>query len=176
MMISGADSLTVTQQSKGWCLATGNVEDGLTRAYFELRIDSGDSDDGSLGGFYIGAVREGLDHDNYRCSKYHFTSNNAWCLDMLYGGLCGNGKYSSDEQGDGTIKVGDRVGVLIDTEGEGRVLFFKNGEQFGPGFVGGVSGRLVLGVQMKNEGCQCTLLPDAEEPTEPFTKWKGYRY
>ena len=66
------------------------------------------------------------------------------------------------------------MGVLIDTEGEGRVLFFKNGEQFGPGFVGGVRGRLVLGVEMLFEGCQCTLLPDAEEPAEPFTKWGGY--
>ena len=72
------------------------------------------------------------------------------------------------------IKVGDRVGKLIDTEGEGRVLFFKNGQQFGPGFVGGVSGRLVLGVQMIYKGQQCTLLPDAEEPAEPFTKWEGY--
>jgi len=40
--------------------------------------------------------------------------------------------------------------------------------------VGGVSGRLVLGVQMYCAGCQCTLLPDAEEPAEPFTKWEGY--
>ena len=55
------------------------------------------------------------------------------------------------------------MGVLIDTEGEGRVLFFKNGRQFGPGYMGGVSGRLVLGVQMYNEGQQVTLLPDAEE-------------
>ena len=66
------------------------------------------------------------------------------------------------------------MGVLIDTQGEGRVLFFKNGQQFGPGFVGGVSGRLVLGVQMYGTGCQVTLLPDAEEPAEPFTKWEGY--
>ena len=65
--------------------------------------------------------------------------------------------------------------MLIGTEGEGRVLFFKNGEQFGPGFVGGVSGRLVLGVHTAGEGQQCTQLPDAEEPAEPFTKWEGYR-
>jgi hypothetical protein len=38
-------------------------------------------------------------------------------------------------QGAGAIRVGDKVGVLIDTEGEGRVLFFKNGKQSGPGFV-----------------------------------------
>ena len=68
---------------------------------------------------------------------------------MPYGGLDGNGKEDSDMQGDDSIKVGDRVGVLIDTEGEGRVLFFKNGQQFGPGFVGGVSGRLCL-------ECRCT--------------------
>ena len=65
------------------------------------------------------------------------------------------------------------MGVLIDTEGEGRVLFFQNGEQFGPGYVGGVSGRLVLGVQMGCIRCQVTLLPDAEEPAEPYTKWQG---
>ena len=94
---------------------------------------------------------------------------------MKHGSLCGNGKQGSDLQGDASIKVGDRVGVLIDTEGEGRVLFFKNGLQFGPGFVGGVSGRVLLGVQMYSQGCQCTLLPDAEEPAEPFTKWEGYR-
>ena len=90
---------------------------------------------------------------------------------MDYGSLWGNSKEGNDMQGMGSIKVGDRVGVLIDTEGEGRVLFFKNGQQFGPGFVGDVSGRLVLGVQTYWRECQCTLLPDAEEPAEPFTKW-----
>ena len=174
MKISGSDSLTVTKTSGGYSLATGNVvvgeEGGLTRAYFELRIDSGGGDYGTLGSFYIGAVRDGLDHE-----KAHYQSTNAWFNHLVYGSLYGNGKEGSDAQGGGTIKVGDRVGVLIDTEGEGRVLFFKNGKQFGPGFVGGVSGRLVLGVQTYYEGCQCTLLPDAEEPAEPFTKWEGYR-
>ena len=165
MKISGPDSLTANHQSQGTGLATGNVvvgeEGGPTRAYFELRIDSGSSEfGGSLSAFLIGAVREGLDHD-----KWHHNSTNAWFLHLKSGGLCGNGKLFSDAQGHGSIKVGDRVGVLIDTEGEGRVLFFKNGEQFGPGFVGGVSDRLVLGVQMANAGLQCTLLPDAEEPS-----------
>ena len=93
---------------------------------------------------------------------------------MHNGSLYGN-LHGSDGQGKDTIKVGDRVGVLIDTEGAGRVLFFKNGEQFGPGHVGGVNGRLVLGVHMLYKDQQCTLLPDAEEPAEPFTKWEGYR-
>ena len=47
MKISGPDCLTVTLQRSGYNLATGNVvvgeEGGLTRAYFELRIDSGSS-------------------------------------------------------------------------------------------------------------------------------------
>jgi len=172
MTISEPDALTVTKQSDGDNLATGSVvvgsEDGLTRAYFELCIDSGMNLDGNLVGCMIGAVRDGLDYENN--NKY---SNDAWLLYMHDGSLWGNSKRASDEQGEGTLKVGDRVGVLIDTEGGGRVLFFKNGQQFGPGFVGGVSG-LVLGVHMYFKGCQVTLLPDAEEPAEPFTKWEGY--
>ena len=134
-------------------------EGGPTRAHFELHIGSGRMYGGVLHDFFIGAVREGLDHE-----KDHYQSNNAWFLEIDDGSLFGNGKRESDKQGYDAINVGDRVGVLIDTEGEGRVLFFKNGQQFGPGFVGGVSGRLVLGVQMYSQGCQCTLLPDAEEP------------
>ena len=174
MKISGPESLTVTQQSQDLGLATGNVvvgeEGGLTRAYFELRIDSGSSSVYGLGSFFIGAVREGLDHE-----KAHYDSNNAWFVHLYNGDLFGNGKKGSDTQGRGTIKVGDRVGVLIDTEGEGCVLFFKNGQQFGPGYVGGVSGRLVLGVQLGNVNHQVTLLPDADEPAEPFMKWEGYK-
>ena len=135
MKISEPDSLTVTNRNFGWGLATGNVvvgeEGGLTRAYFELRIDSSRSTDGlcnGLGNFLIGAVREGLDHDNSQQR-----SNNAWFLYLDHGGLCGNDKLGIAQQGEGSIKVGDRVGVLIDTEGEGRVLFFKNKQQYGPG-------------------------------------------
>ena len=167
--ISLPESLTVTQQGVGHSLATCGIVvggDGCRRFSFELLIDSGHIDIG-LNCFFIGAVRQGVDHN-----KTHFTSNDAWYLNMGYGSLYGNGKRGSDEQGDDTIKVGDRVGVLIDTEGEGRVLFFKNSQQYGPGFVGGVSGRLVLGVQTLQKGCQVTLLPDAEEPAEPFTKWE----
>ena len=97
MKISEPDSLTVTHQRQGWGLATGNVvvgeEGGLTRAYFELRIDSGNSDYEYLGNFFIGAVREGLDHD-----KHHGSSNNAWLIDMADGSLHGNGKHERDNQ------------------------------------------------------------------------------
>ena len=89
MKISEPESLTITHQSEfGYCLATGNVvvgeEGGLTRAYFELRIDSGDSSDGDLSNFFIGAVREGLDHQ-----KSHYASTNASFLNMRNSSLWG---------------------------------------------------------------------------------------
>ena len=135
--------------------------DGRKTFYFELRIDSGSGgSDGDLRGFYIGAVRQGIDHNGN-----HAKSNGAWYMHMYGGNLYGNGKEQSDSQGKGSIEVGDRVGVLIDTEGDGRVVFFKNGKKFGPGFRGGVKGKLLLGVQTRWEGQQCTLLPDATVPT-----------
>ena len=49
MKISKPGALTVAKQSNDYHLATGSVVvgggDGVTRAYFELRIDSGGSDD-----------------------------------------------------------------------------------------------------------------------------------
>ena len=169
--ISGAESLTVTQQShRKDSLATCGIVvggDGCKTFYFELRIDSGGGSDGDLRDFLIGAVRQGIDHN-----EDHYDSNDAWYLNMIYGSLFGNGKMNSDEQGRGSIKVGDRVGVLIDTEGDGRVVFFKNGKKFGPGFSGGVKGKLLLGVQTYFTGCQVTLLPGATVPTEPFTEWR----
>jgi hypothetical protein len=64
------------------------------------------------------------------------------------------------------------------------VLFFKNREQYGPGFQGngGDSGELsiageelVLAVEMGSKDCQFTLIPDAVAPEEPFVRWAGYR-
>ena len=167
--ISGAESLTVTQQGVGHSLATCGIVvggDGCKRFSFELVIDSGHISIG-LDCFFIGAVRQGVDHN-----KDHTQTDDAWYLGMGTGNLWGNGKMGSDKQGEGSIKVGDRVGVLIDTEGDGRVVFFKNGKKFGPGFSGGVKGKLLLGVQTKYKGQKCTLLPDATVPTEPFTEWR----
>lgn len=50
---------------------------------------------------------------------------------MVDGSLWGNDKYNSGRQGEGAIKLGDALGVLIDAGSEGRVLFFKTGQQFG---------------------------------------------
>ena len=65
--------------------------------------------------------------------------------------LWGNDKRGDDVQ-DG-LKVGDRVGVLVDLDGGegsngGSVRFFVNGSEYGPGFKSGVRGPVVLGVEL----------------------------
>jgi hypothetical protein len=134
----------------------------------------------------IGAVRPGLDHETP-----HQDSDGAYFLYTYSGSLYGNGKNRSDGQGVGTIKVGDRIGVLVDLgssavpprssqPGHGRsgsspppkksatdassVRFFVNGKEYGPGFRGGVTGPLVLGVQMDEEGQMVSLVQSAKTP------------
>lgn len=95
---------------------------------------------------------------------------------------------SSHLNPDASFRAGDTLGVLIDTAGKGRVVFFKNREQFGPGFRGAAAappgkpkrtvsghGDLLLCVEMGTRGCQCTLIPGAVKPAEPFVRWAGYR-
>ena len=79
----------------------------------------------------------------------------------------GNGKRSDDKQG--KLKVGGRVGVLVDLDGGeggdgGSVRFFVNGSEYGPGFKSGVKGPVVLGVELYYAGQIVTLLPDAQKP------------
>jgi hypothetical protein len=183
------DSLTVTHQQAGRsALATVDVvvggQGGPTSAYCELRID-GQSSFLKMDNFCVGVLKEqGLEHDTDPGSSWNELCKDAWVLKLSNGALCGNGKSHSDQQGDGSIAVGDRIGVLVDVEGgEGRVLFFKNGQQYGPGYQEGVSSpwrrcdtktsnaRLVVAVKMQYQGQQCTLLPDATRPSEPFAKW-----
>jgi hypothetical protein len=158
-----------------------------------------------LDAFMIGAYREGLDHDletrNWGSYAKHYGASSAWVVNLQNGGLYGgegtlqdrepkckqekctcHGEKERAEQGEGTIKVGDEVGVLIDMTGDSRrILFFKNGELYGPGFQDSsnreldLPERLLFGVQMRYKGQRCTLQPDATPPVEPFVKWKGYR-
>ena len=112
--------------------------------------------------FMVGMVKKGLDHETK-----HFDSNNAWYLYARNGGLFGNGKGNSDKQGQ--LKVGDRVGVLVDLDGGeggdgGSVRFFVNGSEYGSGFKSGVVGNVVLGVELYDKYQKLTLLPDAEKP------------
>jgi hypothetical protein len=137
----------------------------------------------------IGAVRPDVDHNGP-----HQDSDDAYFLYTYSGGLYGNGKNRSDGRAVGTIKVGDRIGVLVDLgssaaalpRSSGRtsqqpgscsrarnkssamdtssVRFFVNGKEFGPGFRGGVTGPLVLGVQMDEEGQMVSLMHSAKPP------------
>ena len=107
-------------------------------------------------------MKTGLDHETH-----HYHTNNAWYLAPFYGGLWGNGKYDDDEQG--KLKVGGRVGVLVDLDGGeggdgGSVRFFVNGSEYGPGFKSGVTGPVVLVVELAYTSQKVTLLPDAERP------------
>ena len=46
----------------------------------------------------------------------------------------------------------------------GSVRFFVNGSEYGPGFKSGVTGPVVLGVQLFWRCQVVTLLPDAQKP------------
>ena len=94
-------------------------------------------------------------------------TNNAWYLYAGNGSLRGNGKSYDDKQG--KLKIGDRVGVLVDLDGGeggdgGSVRFFVNGSEYGPGFKSGVVGPVVLGVEICSQNQKLTLLPEAERP------------
>ena len=115
-----------------------------------------------MGRIMVGIVKTGLDHETK-----HYHGNNAWYLNASNGSLWGNGRGGDDEQG--RLKVGDRVGVLVDLDGGeggdgGSVRFFVNGSEYGPGFKSGVVGPVVLGVELGYESQKLTLLPDAERP------------
>ena len=91
-----------------------------------------DSAHKDMDGIFVGMVKTGLDHE----AEQHHT-NNAWHLYAGNVSLWGNGKGNADEQGN--LKVGDRVGVLVDLDGGeggdgGSVRFFVNGSEYGPGF------------------------------------------
>ena len=135
MKIIGEGNLVVEKTAGDYScsLATGTVvlggEDGVREGYFEVELTA-DSADKNMA-FNVGMVKTGLDHETYQ-----HNSNDAWYLSAYYGGLCGNGKDNADYQG--KLKVGDRVGVLVDLDGGeggdgGSVRFFVNGSEYGTG-------------------------------------------
>ena len=155
-------------------IATGNqvVSNGET-AYWEVELASG------KGGmfFYVGAVNpRALDHKRGQVSRGFF-------LYMQSGTLYGKGiSGGGNQQGLQPIKVGDKVGVLVDLRGSAKtndsvtagsgavaesgstVRFFVNGQEHGPGFSRKVSGPLALGVVMGNVGQAVCLVPDVVPP------------
>ena len=87
----------------------------------------------------------------------------AWLMHALDGSLWS--KEGRDQPGwFGWFDQGDRLGVLVDLN-VGSLLFFKNGEQHGPGYpAGSVTGPVALGAQMCYTGQSVRLLPDAAWP------------
>ena len=167
MKMIGEDNLVVEKTTgTGFRLATGTVVvgggEGVREGYFEVELTK----DGARNdmAFMVGMVKTGLDHETD-----HFYTNNAWYLSAYDGGLYGNGKLRDYQQGE--LKVGDRVGVLVDLDGGeggdgGSVRFFVNGSEYGPGFKSGVVGPVVLGVELHFINQKLTILPDAEKPAD----------
>jgi hypothetical protein len=89
--------------------------------------------------FLVGAVRPGLHYDK----GGHAGNNDAYYIATHEGGLWGNGKGvpSYPDASSGCVE-GDRIGVLLDLDA-GWLSFYRNGEQWGPGFTEGVEGPLV---------------------------------
>jgi hypothetical protein len=195
-------------QSMASCDVAGEDSFNPDKKYFEVRMDGSweSKKENDPLGLYIGVAIKGFDHTqrieipgrpgkyikpipggvydkgNFGWAEGMEDDTSEWLLGCGEGSLWGQGmggRQSQHYQDVGFVE-GDRLGVLVDMQGEvggGRVLFFKNGELYGPGFQEGVAGRgeLMFTVRMGRIGHKVTLLPDARMPTEPFTKWKKYR-
>jgi len=157
MPVSGG-GLTVTKESadRSNRLATGGVEMVSGEHYIEVQITK----DGAIEGrhMHIGVTRPDLDLETY-----HYDADNAWYFYAGRGTLYGQGKDNESPQG--RLAVGDRVGVLLNLD-EGWLRFYVNGKVFGPGFPSGVTGPVVIAVQLRDVGHQVLLLPDAPRPIE----------
>ena len=88
-------------------------------------------------------------------------THNAYYMYGYNGGLHGSGEYRTNMQG--RFAQGDRVGVLLDLDA-GWMRFYRNGTRCGPGFRSGVTGPLVLAVEMSDRGDVVTALPGAAAP------------
>jgi hypothetical protein len=145
-----------TQRATGYSLATTETELTEGKHYWEVELLSEDMLD-----VFIGISRPNLDPAE---EYYHRRCTDGWFICTYNGSLCGNGKdmYCNDRAG--KIKLGDRVGVLLDLD-NGSLRFFKNGVQHGPGYAAGsVTGPVVAAVQMYDKDSILRLLPNAEAP------------
>ena len=143
-------ALTATAVTNTYALATCNEvvggTTGCSKAYYELRIDRGRVNNGSLDYVFVGSVLHVLNpltlvHSSYPCgfphtgairsregrvisydTSLHRSDTDTWFMSMKNGSLYGNGKEETDMQGEGSVAVGDRLGVLIDTGHQGQVV------------------------------------------------------
>ena len=132
----------------------------MNTGYFEVELTQDSSLDFLV---LVGMFRPGLDH-----SVLRYGTGDGWVLRCSNGNLW-NYSAARIPVGDplGALKVGDRVGVLVDLEEKegrqgGSIQFFVNGVKCGSGFESRVTGPLVLGVEMHDPGQKVTLLPDAQ--------------
>jgi hypothetical protein len=145
-----------TQTGDKWSLTTTEIELTEGKHYWEMELLSEDVGQSDIS---IGISRPNLDptgcYLNRECAE-------SWFINAYDGSLCGNGKDYDDEAG--AYDQGDRVGMLLDL-GNGSLRFFKNGVQHGPGYpAGGVTGPVVVAVQMGSDKDSVRLLPNEEAP------------
>jgi len=172
--------LVITNITRDWLLATGNVElggaDGVREGYFEVELTADEDDEDMEMMIFVGVVQNGAALDHAVHGGVDKTPH--WYLCANDGSLCGKGKSFEDKQGQ--LDVGDRVGVLVNLDNGaggdgGSVRFFVNGAEYGPGFKSGVIGPVVLGAELTVENQVLTLLPDAQKPAGN-TKWIVRKY
>jgi hypothetical protein len=136
-------------------LTTTGTELTEGRHYWEVELISE-----NMGGMLIGISRPNLDPTGEYIGR---DCTDVWFIFAYNGSLCGNAMACYDD-GAGSYKQGDRLGVLLDLE-NGSLRFFKNGVQHGPGYpAGSVTGPVVAAVQMNYVDDSVRLLPNAEAP------------
>jgi hypothetical protein len=150
----GGAVATQTRAISVYSLTTTGTELTEGKHYWEVELLSK-----FVGGIFIGISRPNL---NPVGAHWKSECTDGWFMYAAYGALYGNGKQRDD--GAGTYKQGDRVGVLLDLD-DGSLRFFKNGVQHGPGYAAGsVAGSVAAAVQMFNTKASLRLLPNAEAP------------
>jgi hypothetical protein len=133
---------------------TTGVERTEGRHYWEVELLSK-----RFGGIYVGISRPNL----APVGDYLFRDcTDGWFIDASYGALYGNGKEGNNFAN--SYDQGDRVGVLLDLN-NGSLLFFKNGEQNGPGYTAGsLTGPLVAAVELRVQCDKVRLHADVAFP------------
>jgi hypothetical protein len=148
------DGAVGIQTADKYSLTTTGIELTEGKHYWEVELLSE-----NVSMIYIGIGRPNLDP-----TRRYFGSicTDSWFINASNGCLYGNGKYNDD--GAGTYKQGDRVGVLLDLD-SASIRFFKNGIRNGRGYpVGSATGPVVAAVRMLDMDTSVRLLPNAQVP------------
>merc|ERR1712232_335659 len=129
--ISKGGPCMVTQNAGGTNVTLTNITvDGSSSSpvYAEFKV----GDDVPVQDMCIGAVVQKPELDLGMC-RSNGNDDEAYFMHLGDSGLYGSGKDGDDYQGE-RIAIGDRVGVLVKTGAEGFIRFFRNGNEYGPGY------------------------------------------